>query len=155
MLYTLQSLCTNISSAFSVAQSCPTLCNPLDCSLPGSSVRGVFQARILEQVTTSYSRGSSGPKDQKTNSLLLSHRGFPVQGVQRIKRVNVCPLINLHSHYVDEIKRLKKTKKQKNNAFDMSTVMSGKKEVVVSRELLCCSFIISFVVVVVLSLSHV
>ena len=78
-----------------------------------------------------------------------------MQGVQRIKRVNVCPLINLHSHYVDEIKRLKKTKKQKNNAFDMSTVMSGKKEVVVSRELLCCSFIISFVVVVVLSLSHV
>ena len=111
MLYTLQSLCTNMSSAFSVAQSCPTLCNPMDYRLPGSSVHGVFQARILEQVTISYSRGSSGPKDQKTDSLLLSHRGFPVQGVQRIKRVNVCPSINLHSHYVDEIKGLKKKKK--------------------------------------------
>ena len=31
-----------------VAQSCPTLCDPMDCSLPGSSVRGIFQARVLE-----------------------------------------------------------------------------------------------------------
>ena len=31
-----------------VAQSCPTLCNPIDCSLPGSSVHGIFQARVLE-----------------------------------------------------------------------------------------------------------
>ena len=34
--------------AMLVAQSCPTLCDPMDCSLPGSSVRGIFQARILE-----------------------------------------------------------------------------------------------------------
>ena len=33
-----------------VAQLCPTLCNPMDCSLPGSSVRGIFQARVLEWV---------------------------------------------------------------------------------------------------------
>ena len=33
-----------------VAQSCPTLCNPMDCSLPGSSVHGIFQARIQEWV---------------------------------------------------------------------------------------------------------
>ena len=31
-----------------VAQSCPTLCDPVDCSLPGSSVHGIFQARVLE-----------------------------------------------------------------------------------------------------------
>ena len=31
-----------------VAQSCPTLCDPMDCSLPGSSVHGIFQARVLE-----------------------------------------------------------------------------------------------------------
>ena len=36
-----------------VAQSCPTLCNPMDCSLPGSSVHGIFQARILEWVAIS------------------------------------------------------------------------------------------------------
>ena len=83
---------------------------------PGSSVHGVFQARILEQVTISYSRGSSGSRDQKTDSLLLSHQGFPVQGVKRIKRVHVCPLINLHSHHVDEVKRVK----NKNNAANMS-----------------------------------
>ena len=34
----------------SVAQSCPTLCDPMDCSLPGSSVPGIFQARILEWI---------------------------------------------------------------------------------------------------------
>jgi len=42
-----------------VAQSGLTLCDSLDCSLPGSSVHGVFQARILEWVATSFSRGSS------------------------------------------------------------------------------------------------
>ena len=44
-------------------QSCPTLCNPLDRSLPGSSVHGILQARILEWVAGPSSRGSSGPKD--------------------------------------------------------------------------------------------
>ena len=42
-----------------VAQSCPTLCDPVDCSLPGFSVHGILQARILEWVTISFSRGSS------------------------------------------------------------------------------------------------
>ena len=47
-----------------VAQSCLTLCNPMDCSLPGSSVRGLFQARILEWVAISFSRGSSQHRDR-------------------------------------------------------------------------------------------
>ena len=42
-----------------VAQSCPTLCSPMDCSPPGSSVHGVLQARILEWVALPSSRGSS------------------------------------------------------------------------------------------------
>ena len=42
-----------------VAQSCPTLCDPVGCSLPGSSVRGILQARILQWVAISFSRGSS------------------------------------------------------------------------------------------------
>ena len=42
-----------------VAQSCPTLCDPVDCSPPGSSVHGILQARILEWVALSFSRGSS------------------------------------------------------------------------------------------------
>ena len=44
-------------------QSCPTLCYPMDCSLPGSSVHGILQARILEWVAMSFSRGSSQPMD--------------------------------------------------------------------------------------------
>ena len=46
-----------------VAQSCPTLCDPMDCSLPGSSVHGNFQARVLEWAATSFSKGSSWPRD--------------------------------------------------------------------------------------------
>ena len=46
-----------------VAQSCLTLCDPMDCSLPGSSIRGIFQARILEWVAISFSRRSSWPRD--------------------------------------------------------------------------------------------
>ena len=42
-----------------VAHSGPTLCDPMDCSPPGSSVHGILQARILEWVAISFSRGSS------------------------------------------------------------------------------------------------
>ena len=43
------------------AQSCPTLCDPMDCSLPGSSVYGIFQARVLEWVAISFSRDLPNP----------------------------------------------------------------------------------------------
>ena len=45
------------------AQLCPTLCDPMDCRLPGSSIHGIFQARVLEWVAISFSRGSSRPRD--------------------------------------------------------------------------------------------
>ena len=48
----------------SLAQSCLILCNPMDCSPPGSSVHGNLQARILEWVAIPFSRGSSQPRDQ-------------------------------------------------------------------------------------------
>ena len=44
-------------------QSCLTLCDPMDCSPPGSSVHGILQARILEWVAMPFSRGSSRPRD--------------------------------------------------------------------------------------------
>ena len=47
-----------------VAQSCLTLCDPVDCSPLGSSVHGILQARILEWVAIPFSRGSSRTKDQ-------------------------------------------------------------------------------------------
>ena len=46
-----------------VTQSCLTLCNPMNCSPPGSSVHGILQARILEWFTISFSRVSSWPRD--------------------------------------------------------------------------------------------
>ena len=54
-----------------VAQSCLTLWSPMDCSLTGSSSHGIFQARILELVAISYSRGSSRPRDWTHVSCLL------------------------------------------------------------------------------------
>ena len=49
---------------FSVTQLCPTPCNPVDCRPPGSSVHGMLQARILEWVAISFSKGSSQLRDQ-------------------------------------------------------------------------------------------
>ena len=51
-------------SEMKAAQSCATLCNSMDCSLPGSSVHGILQARILEWVAIPFSRESSKPRDQ-------------------------------------------------------------------------------------------
>ena len=59
-----------------VAQLCPTLCDPMDYSLPGSSFHGIFQARVLEWVAISFSRESSRPSD-RTQSYHLSHQGSP------------------------------------------------------------------------------
>ena len=57
-----------------VAQSCLTLCDPMDCSLPGSSVHGIFQAVVLEWIAISFSRGSSQPRDQTRVSRIIDRR---------------------------------------------------------------------------------
>ena len=65
-LYILASFVKNkvpIESESEVAQLCPTLCDPKDCSLPGFSVHGIFQAKVLEWVAISFSRGFSQPRD--------------------------------------------------------------------------------------------
>ena len=54
-----------------VTQSCPTLCDPMDCSWPGSSVHGIFQVWILEWVAVSFSRGSSRPRDRTQVSRIV------------------------------------------------------------------------------------
>ena len=70
-----------------VTESCPTLCNPMSCSPPGSFVHGIFQAGVLEHVAVSYPRGSSRPRIKlsfwrllhwQVDSLPLSHLGSPV-----------------------------------------------------------------------------
>ena len=60
-----------------VAQLCPTLCNPMDCNLPGSPVHGIFQARVLEWVAISFSRRSSQPRDQ-TQVSSIAGRHFTI-----------------------------------------------------------------------------
>ena len=90
-----------------VTQSCPTLCDPMDCSLPVFSVHGILQARILEWVAISFSRGSSQPRDGSQVSCIcrqvlyhLSHQGScQYQGVPILSHSQVpefsfllCPL---------------------------------------------------------------
>ena len=74
--------CMKVKIQSEVAQSCLTLRDSMDCSLPGSSVHGIFQARVLEWVVIPFSRGSSQPRDLTCVSCIggwilyhLSHLG--------------------------------------------------------------------------------
>ena len=60
-----------------ISQSCPTLCDPMDCNPPGSSVHGISQAIILEWIAISFSRGSSQPRDQ-TQVSCIAGRFFSI-----------------------------------------------------------------------------
>ena len=72
-------------------QSCLTLCNPMDCSPPGSSVHGILQARILEWVTVLFSRRSSPPRDQ-TRSPTLQADSLPAELQGKPKNTGVYSL---------------------------------------------------------------
>ena len=79
-------------------QMCLTLCNPVDYSLPGSSVHGIFQTRILERVAMPSSRVSSWPRDRTHVSYLLH---WQVDSLPLVPLTCTCPLnfqfINLSS----------------------------------------------------------
>ena len=66
-----------------VTPSCLTLCDPTDCSLPGFSVRGIFQARVLECGFISFSRGSSRPRDRTWASHIVGRCFFWAREVWR------------------------------------------------------------------------
>ena len=110
-----------------VAHSCPTVCNPMDCSLPGSSVCGIFQARILEWVTISFSRGSSQLRNPNchllhwlADSLALNHLGSPARKYWRENRKLIpsstvleilfsfpsSPAIDIYSFFLQLFKRI-------------------------------------------------
>ena len=90
-----------------VAQSCPTLCDPMDCSLPGCSLHGILQARVLELGAISFSRGSSQPRDRTwvsripgrwcnlwaTREALGLHRTIQLQLLQRYSLGNRLELL--------------------------------------------------------------
>ena len=86
-------------------QLCPTLCDPMNCSLPGSSVHGILQARIWEWVAIPFSGRSSQPRDQTHHLLHLLHclagslppapPGKP--GVSIVYLFSLLLLLNIHS----------------------------------------------------------
>ena len=94
----------NATAAAKSLQSCLTLCNPMDCSLPGSSVPGVLQAKILEWVAIPFSRGSSQLRDQTCISCIdgwilspLSQQGSPdkdtAAAAAAAKSLQSCPIL--------------------------------------------------------------
>ena len=64
LIYVQITVCVCVCACAKSLQSCPTLCDPIDQRLPGCSVHGILQARVLEWVAMSSSRGSSQPRDQ-------------------------------------------------------------------------------------------
>ena len=71
-----------------VAQSWPTLCNPMDCSLPASSIHRIFQARVLKWVAISFSRGSSRSRDWTWVSCIAGrfyHLEPPEKALKKVK----------------------------------------------------------------------
>ena len=72
--------CMNMKSESEVAQSCPTLSDPTDCSLPGSSIHGIFQARVLEWAAIAFSISCivMGIWQSKTPSLTLPSHLSPL-----------------------------------------------------------------------------
>ena len=87
-----------------VIQSCPTLCDPMDSNPLGSSVHGVFQARILEWIVISFSRGSSQPRDWTQVSHTVDRR-FAVWATREVlitpyRKTQMNVLANPMSFYV-------------------------------------------------------
>ena len=77
-----------------VAQSCPILCSPMDCSQPGFSVHGLLQARIPEWVAVSFSRGSAQPRDRTQVSHIAG--GFFTAWATREATNSVNQVVNHH-----------------------------------------------------------
>ena len=71
-----------------IIQSCLTLCDPMDCSPPGSSVHGILQARILERVAISFSRGCSRPKGW-TQVFIIAGRFFTIWATQEAQWIDL------------------------------------------------------------------
>ena len=86
-----------------VTPSCPTLCNPMDGSLPASSVHEILQARIMEWVTISFSRGSSWPQDQTQISCIVDGFFYHLShlGSHLMKGQLIWPKTNFNLHLLE------------------------------------------------------
>ena len=74
--------CMKVKRESEVAQLCPTLSNPMDCSLPGSSVRGIFQARVLEWGAIAFSASHLIVLHKQLSVFRTSYRFHPVRELQ-------------------------------------------------------------------------
>ncbi|XDA73828.1 hypothetical protein R6Z07F_004053 [Ovis aries] len=90
--------CMKMKSESEVAQSCPTLSDPMDCSLPGSSVHGIFQARVLEWGAIAFSDGicNDYPKLRSIDLETAVENNNFVKGLKRtrtplvVQRLRIC-----------------------------------------------------------------
>ena len=65
--------CMKVKSESEVAQSCPTVSDPMDCSLPGSSVHGIFQARVLQWVAIAFSLAATKTHQSQIKKYFLKN----------------------------------------------------------------------------------
>ena len=91
--------CRKVKRESKVAQLCPTLCDPVDCSLPGSSVHGIFQARVLEWGAIAFSRWYSSQQLIHWDSISpFSHpnvlTSIQFSSVHSLSRVWLCDPMN-------------------------------------------------------------
>ena len=73
--------CMKVKSESEVTQSCPTLSDPMDCSPPGSSVHGIFQARVLEWVANAFSIGSQEADITEVTEHACTHVVYTHNGI--------------------------------------------------------------------------
>ena len=94
-----------VKSKSEVAQSCLTLSDPMDCSLPGSSIHGIFQARILEWVAISFSRYADdttimAESEEELKSLLIrvkeeSEKAGLKLSIQKVRSWHLVPSLHV------------------------------------------------------------
>ena len=89
----------SLHSESEVTQLCPTLCDPMDCSLPSSSIHGILQARILEWIAISFSRGSSRPRD-RTQVSHIGGRCFNLWATRKPISLYMWNLKNNRNEYI-------------------------------------------------------
>ena len=106
-------------------QLCPTLCDPMDYSLPGSSVHGIFQEGILEWVAIPFSRGSSQPRDRTHMSCFLRWQAGSLP--------HVCSAKYITTHYSFWY-ILQWTKICSKNMFNFKNVMQPKNTINLLKE---------------------
>ena len=116
-----------------VAQLCPILCHPMDRSLPGSSVHGIFQARILEWVAIPFSRESSQPRNE-TQVSHITCRFFTIWATRegpgaKKKKIKIKIKKKQYWNKFNRLKKLSITKKK--NFFLMIVAVTTKKKIVV------------------------